>query len=78
MSVISVRTDPETDAALAELGAAANGASVTTIVRKALIDQARLARRERLREQSRAVAEDPDDRAEAQQVLRELESLRAW
>ena len=51
-------------------------ASVT--VRSALLEEARRRAQEQLRADSRAVADDELDRAEAAQVLKDMETLRAW
>jgi hypothetical protein len=44
----------------------------------ALIDAARERARSTLRAEAEALAADEQDRAEAAQVLRDMESLRAW
>lgn len=73
---ITFRPDEDARRALDVL--TADGAPVSTVVRAALIaaaaDQARAA----LRAESEALAADPLDRAEAAQVLRDMEVLRAW
>jgi hypothetical protein len=51
---------------------------VSTVVRAALIEAARLRARTLLRAEAEALAGDEQDRAEAAQVLRDMESLRAW
>jgi hypothetical protein len=56
----------------------ADGTTVSTAVRAALIDAARVRAVESLRAEAAALAEDPVDRAEASQVLRDMETLRAW
>jgi hypothetical protein len=47
-------------------------------VRAALIDAARNRVRTKLRAEAEALAADEEDRAEAAQVLRDMETLRAW
>jgi hypothetical protein len=47
-------------------------------VRTALIDAARARAQERIRAEAQALAADAVDRAEAAQVLRDMETLRAW
>lgn len=47
-------------------------------VRAALVDAARERTRSALRAEAEALAADEQDRAEAAQVLRDMESLRAW
>jgi hypothetical protein len=44
----------------------------------ALIDAARARAQQRLRAEAEALAADAGDRAEAGQVLRDMETLRAW
>ncbi|HEY8789716.1 MAG TPA: hypothetical protein VIM10_11370 [Actinopolymorphaceae bacterium] len=51
---------------------------MSTAVRAALIDAARERARTMLREEATTLAADEDDRAEAAQVLRDMETLRAW
>ncbi len=55
-----------------------DGTPVSTAVRSALIDAARARVQERLHAEAVDLAEDPEDRAEARQVLRDMETLRAW
>ena len=43
-----------------------------------MIDAARGRARTKLREEAKALAADDQDRAEAAQVLRDMETLRAW
>jgi len=76
MAVVNFRTDERSDRALAEL--TADGSTVSDAIRQALVDAVRLRRREKMREESRALAQDPADLAESQQVLEEMAELRAW
>jgi hypothetical protein len=69
---------PDEDAARALAVLTRNGTSVSTAVRAALIDAARERARMTLRAEAEALAADEQDRAEAAQVLRDMESLRAW
>ena len=55
-----------------------DGTSVSNAVRAALIEAARTAAQDRLRAEAAALAADEADRAEAAQVLRDMETLRAW
>ncbi len=73
---ITFRPDSEVERALAAL--TSDGTSVSAAVRQAIVDAARRHAEESLRAEAAALAADPDDRAEAAQVLRDLESLRAW
>lgn len=69
---------PDEDAARALAALTADGTSVSTAVRGALIETARSRARERLRSEALALAANESDRAEAAQVLRDMETLRAW
>jgi hypothetical protein len=51
---------------------------VSTAVRAALIDAARQRAVASLRAEAEALAADEQDRVEAMQVLRDMETLRAW
>jgi hypothetical protein len=76
MTVVNFRTDERSELALAEL--TADGSSVSEAIRQALVDAVRLRRREQMRQESAALAADPEDRAETRQVLKEMDELRAW
>ncbi len=69
---------PDEDAARALAVLTRDGTPVSTAVRTALIDAARERARRVLRAEAEALAADEQDRAEAAQVLRDMESLRAW
>jgi hypothetical protein len=69
---------PDEDAAQALEVLTRDGTSVSTAVRAALIDAARNRARAKLRAEAEALAADDVDRAEAAQVLRDMETLRAW
>lgn len=73
---ITFRPDEDTARALAVL--TRDGTPVSTAVRTALIEAARDRVRAGLREEAEALAADEQDRAEAAQVLRDMETLRAW
>lgn len=76
MAVINFRTDELSQRALDEL--TADGSTVSTAIRQALVDAARLRRRERMRDESAALLDDDADRAESRAVLEEMDDLRAW
>ncbi|TFC44711.1 hypothetical protein E3T26_14000 [Cryobacterium sp. TMT1-21] len=76
MAVINFRTDERAQRALDEL--TADGSTVSTAIRQALVDAARLRRREKMRYESAALLEDDADRAESRAVLAEMDDLRAW
>ena len=69
---------PDEDAARALAVLTRDGTPVSTAVRAALIDAARARARSALRAEAEALADDPQDRAEAAQVLRDMDTLRAW
>lgn len=73
---ITFRPDEDAERALAVL--TADGTSVSAAVRIALIDAARARAQQRMRAEAEALTADPSDRAEAAQVLRDMETLRAW
>ncbi len=76
MSTITVRIDEDAERALAEL--TADGTSRSQAVRAALLKAARARVRAELEAEARALAEDPEDRAEIRAVQADLEPLRAW
>ena len=73
---ITFRPDEDARRALAVL--TQDGTSVSTAVRAALIEAAKRTAQERLGAEAAALAADDADRAEAAQVLRDMETLRAW
>jgi L-serine deaminase len=73
---ITFRPDEDASRALEIL--TRDGTPVSTAVRTALIEAARRQASERLRAEAAALASDEDDRVEAAQVLRDMETLRAW
>lgn len=73
---ITFRADEDALRALSIL--TQDGTPVSTAVRSALIDAARARAHQRLRAEAEALASDEGDRAEAAQVLRDMETLRAW
>jgi len=73
---ITFRPDDDALRALAVL--TKDGTTVSNALRSALIDAARLRAQEKLRSESAALAANERDRAEAAQVLRDMETLRAW
>ena len=73
---ITFRPDEDTARALAVL--TRDGTPISTAVRAALIEAARLKAAAAIRAEAEELAADPVDRAEAMQVLRDMETLRAW
>ena len=76
MAVVNFRTDEFSERALAEL--TADGRSSSEAIRQALVDAARLRRRERMRQEALEVANDPADLAESRRVREEMERFGAW
>ena len=76
MPVLNFRTDPRSEKALAEL--MADGSTASDAIRQALVDAVRLRRREQMRAESRALANNDADRQESRRVLAEMDELRAW
>ena len=73
---ITFRPDDDTSNALAVL--TRDGTPVSAAVREALIDAARRKAAASIRAEAEALAADEADRAEAAQMLRDMETLRAW
>lgn len=73
---ITFRADEDAERALALL--TADGTPVSTAVRVALIEAARRSSQAQLRDEAESLAADAVDRVEAAQVLRDMETLRAW
>jgi hypothetical protein len=73
---ITFRPDEDARRALAVL--THDGTPVSTAVRAALIDAAKAVAQDRLRAEAAALAADDTDRADSAQVLRDMETLRAW
>lgn len=73
---ITFRPDEDASHALAVL--TRDGTPVSVVVRAALIDAARRKAADSIRAEAEGLAADEADRAEAAQVLRDMETLRAW
>ena len=73
---ITFRPDDDTARALDVL--TRDGTAVSTAVRTALIEAASRRAGTALRAEAEALAGDAADRAESAQVLRDMETLRAW
>jgi Arc/MetJ-type ribon-helix-helix transcriptional regulator len=76
MTIINVRTDAKTDAALAQL--TADGTSRSEAIRQAILDAAREAKRRRMQEESERLRNDPEDLAEVRRIQEIMEDLGAW
>lgn len=73
---ITFRPDEDARRALSVL--TRDGTPVSAAVRGALIDAARARAHQRLQAEATELANDEVDRAESAQVLRDMETLRAW
>ncbi len=73
---ITFRPDEDASRALAVL--TRDGTPISTAVRAALIEAARRKAAAAIRAEAEELAADEADRAEAMQVLRDMETLRAW
>jgi hypothetical protein len=73
---ITFRADEDAARALEVLSR--DGTPVSTAVRAAFLEAARQRAVASLRAEAEALAADEQDRAEAVQVLRDMETLRAW
>lgn len=73
---ITFRPDEDARRALAVL--TQDGTPVSTAVRAALIEAATTAAQQGLRQEAATLAADEADREEAAQILRDMETLRAW
>jgi hypothetical protein len=75
-ATITFRPDEDTSRALEIL--TRDGSPVSAVVRAALIDAARRKAGAAIRAEAERLAADESDRAESMQVLRDMETLRAW
>ncbi len=73
---ITFRPDEQTAVALAQL--TRDGTAVSTAVRRAVIDAAHAQAQNLLRAEAATLAADDEDRTESSQVLKDMETLRAW
>lgn len=73
---ITFRPDEDASRALGVL--TRDGTPVSTAVRAALIEAAHRKAAATIRAEAEELAADEADRAEAMQVLRDMETLRAW
>lgn len=73
---ITFRPDDDTSKALEVL--TRDGTPVSVAIRRALIDAARRKAVAAIRAEAEGLVQDESDRAEAMQVLRDMETLRAW
>jgi Arc/MetJ-type ribon-helix-helix transcriptional regulator len=78
MSVLTIRADPAVQRALAYLLAEGAGETKSDVVRAAILELERATRRARLREESAALRDDPEDRAAAKVLAAEMAQYSAW
>jgi hypothetical protein len=69
---------PDEDASRALVILTQDGTPISVAVRAALIEAARRKAAAAVRAEAEQLAADEADRAEARQVLRDMETLRAW
>lgn len=69
---------PDADASRALDVLTRDGTPISTVVRAALIEAAHRKAAAAIRAEADDLAADETDRAEAMQVLRDMETLRAW
>jgi hypothetical protein len=74
----SITFRPDEDTSRAPEVLTRDGTPVSSAVRSALLAAARERARAAVREEAERLAADEQDRAEAAQVLRDVETLRAW
>jgi Arc/MetJ-type ribon-helix-helix transcriptional regulator len=76
MATITFRSDDAVDKALEEL--MSDGRDRSAVIREAILAAQHEAFRQRLREESLRVFNDPADRAEIRAIQEEMDELRAW
>lgn len=76
VTIVNVRVDPQTEAALDEL--TADGTTRSEAIRRAILDAAREARSRQLRQESERLRNDPDDLAEVRRIQEIMEDMGAW
>ena len=78
MSVLTIRADSAVERALEYLLVERSGETKSDVVRAAILELERSTRRARLREESAALRDDPDDRAAAELLAAEMAEYSAW
>ncbi|MDR1186786.1 MAG: hypothetical protein LBK95_04930 [Bifidobacteriaceae bacterium] len=77
MRSLTIRIDEQSDAALDYIRRQ-TGADKSRATREALVARAEELARDRLRQESAALRDDPADRAEMRSVAAEMAALNAW
>jgi Arc/MetJ-type ribon-helix-helix transcriptional regulator len=78
MGTLTIRTDSAVERALEYLLAERTGQSRSDVVRAAILELERADRRARLRAESAALRDDPEERAAAKAMAAELAAISAW
>jgi Arc/MetJ-type ribon-helix-helix transcriptional regulator len=76
MPTLTIRTDPEVEAALDAL--TRGGRSRSEAARAAILDAERAQRRAALRAEAEALRDDPDDVQASRELAAEMDTIRAW
>lgn len=76
MSMLTIRTDPEVERALAVL--MGEGKSRSEAARSAILEAERAHRRARLRAEAEELRNDPGDVAASRELAVEMDEIRAW
>jgi predicted transcriptional regulator len=77
VTVTSIKISTTTRDRVKRLGASAHQ-TAEEVINAALDELERRQERDHMREEALAISRDPDDLAEAQRVLADMESARAW
>ena len=78
MATLTIRADSAVERALEYLLAERAGETKSDVVRAAILELERATRRARLREESAALRDDPEDRAAAKLLAAEMAQYSAW
>lgn len=76
MGTLTIRTDEKTEEALEEL--TAGGLSKSEAARAAILEAGRALRQRLMREEARALRDDPEERAAAKELAAEMDQISAW
>ncbi|MHB1486102.1 MAG: hypothetical protein ACYCZM_00895 [Acidimicrobiales bacterium] len=76
MATITLRTNADTEQALAEL--TSEGVTRSEAIRQAVLVAAEVRRRAKVRAEAESLRDDSVDRAEVRKVQADMERLRAW
>jgi Arc/MetJ-type ribon-helix-helix transcriptional regulator len=76
MGTLTIRTDAAVERALESL--TREGRSRSEAVRSAILEAERAHRRARMRAEAEEVRNDPDEVVASQELMEEMDSIRAW